>query len=159
MKSLLILRHAEAAPGGVDLDRKLTRKGQAQARTLGTWLRERAINPDRIVSSAAVRARETADAVAAAAGWTTQVSRSKVLYNADCDDLLAYAKDQPLDVTTLLLVAHAPGVADLLKLLTTEQVDLTLVYDAGTLAEVVLDVEDWSKIEPGSGALRLLLPP
>lgn len=159
MKSLLILRHAQAAPKGLDLDRKLTEKGRAQARALGTWLRERRINPDRIVCSAAVRARETANAVTTAAGWSAQVSVSKALYNADCDALLACAKEQRADVTTLLLVAHAPGVPDLVRLLTSERGNFALYYDAGTLSEVVLDIEDWSKIKPGTGALRLLLPP
>ena len=62
MKSLLILRHAEATPvipELSDVHRPLAECGRTQARDLGMWLRDRAIAPDRILCSAAVRARET----------------------------------------------------------------------------------------------------
>lgn len=162
MKSLLILRHAEAAPEGPDvpdLRRPLTARGRTQARVLGTWLQDRPDHPDRIVCSGAVRARETAEIVTAAAAFTAQVSAIDLLYNASAEDLLAQTKREPDEVKQLLLVAHAPGVADLVRLLTTKRGGVTLAYDAATLAEVVLDIEHWSEIGRGTGALRLLLPP
>lgn len=162
MKSLLILRHAEATPAIPELSdvhRPLAERGRTQARDLGMWLRDRAIAPDRILCSAAVRARETADIVTAAAKWTAQVTANDALYNASGEDLLAQARSASDDVTRILLVSHAPGVSDLVGLLITKQGDATLVYGSATLAEVVLDIEHWSQIGHGTGALRLLLPP
>ena len=162
MKSLLILRHAEATPVIAelsDLHRPLAERGRTQARDLGRWLRDRGIAPDRILCSPAVRARETADIVTAAAAWTAQVTANDALYNASGEDLLAQASSAPDTVTQLLLVSHAPGVSDVVRLLTTKQGDATLVYESATLAEVVLDIEHWSQIGHGTGALRLLLPP
>jgi phosphohistidine phosphatase len=162
MKSLLILRHAQAAPESralPDVQRPLTANGRAQAQALGTWLQQRGYLPDQIVCSAAVRTRETAETIAAAAAWTTQVSAVQQLYLASATELLAAVKSQSTEVRQLLVVAHAPGVADFISLLTTQQMDASLMCEAGTLAEVALDVAQWSELDAGIGALRLLLPP
>ncbi|HEV7134210.1 MAG TPA: histidine phosphatase family protein [Gaiellaceae bacterium] len=60
---LLIVRHAEAAPGSPDELRRLTQRGREQARKLGEELRNRALRPDAVVSSPLLRARETAAAL------------------------------------------------------------------------------------------------
>lgn len=60
---LLIVRHAEAAPGNPDELRTLTPEGREQARALGRSLREQGFEPDAIVSSPMLRARETANAL------------------------------------------------------------------------------------------------
>ena len=60
---LLIVRHAEAAPGSPDELRPLTAAGQAAARGLGRRLRDDGLVPDAVVSSPLLRARETARAL------------------------------------------------------------------------------------------------
>ncbi len=60
---LLIVRHAEARPGSPDELRTLTRAGRDQARELGRRLREQGFEPDAVVSSPLLRARETAAAL------------------------------------------------------------------------------------------------
>ena len=60
---LVIVRHAEAAPGDPDELRRLTPKGHEQARALGRRLRDEGIAPDAVVSSPLLRARETAHAL------------------------------------------------------------------------------------------------
>jgi phosphohistidine phosphatase len=61
---LVIVRHAEAAPGDPDALRPLTAAGREQARALGRRLREQGLSPDAVVSSPLLRARETAAALA-----------------------------------------------------------------------------------------------
>jgi phosphohistidine phosphatase len=58
---VVIVRHAQAAPGNPDELRPLTPEGRAQARLLGDRLRPLA--PDAVVSSPLLRARETAAAL------------------------------------------------------------------------------------------------
>jgi phosphohistidine phosphatase len=60
---LVIVRHAEAAPGDPDELRPLTAAGREQARALGRRLREQGLRPDAVVSSPLLRARETAAAL------------------------------------------------------------------------------------------------
>jgi phosphohistidine phosphatase len=61
---VVIVRHAEAAPGSPDELRPLTPAGREQARRLGDELRERGIEADAVVTSPLLRARETAAALA-----------------------------------------------------------------------------------------------
>jgi phosphohistidine phosphatase len=69
-RSLLLLRHAKSAwPSGVaDVDRPLTRRGERAADLVGRFLLEHSLVPDRVVSSPAPRARQTAERVMAAMG-------------------------------------------------------------------------------------------
>ena len=65
---LYLVRHAEAAPGEPDELRSLTPEGRAQARSLGERLRADGVQPDAIVTSPLLRARETGDEVARSLG-------------------------------------------------------------------------------------------
>jgi phosphohistidine phosphatase len=60
---LVIVRHAEAAPGDPDELRSLTPAGREQARALGDRLRTEGVQPDAVVTSPLLRARETAAAL------------------------------------------------------------------------------------------------
>ncbi len=98
---LLIVRHAEAEPGEPDELRTLTSAGRKQARELGRRLREQGFEPDAVVSSPLLRARETARALG--------------LGEPAVDERLAPGAT-PLDVRdaaagrgeTVLLVGHQP---------------------------------------------------
>ena len=60
---LLIVRHAEAAPGDPDELRSLTPAGREQAGDLGETLRAGGIAADAVLSSPLLRARQTAEAL------------------------------------------------------------------------------------------------
>ncbi|HZS24288.1 MAG TPA: histidine phosphatase family protein [Gaiellaceae bacterium] len=60
---LLIVRHAEAAPGTPDELRTLTPGGREQARLLGEELRRDGLAADAVLCSPLLRARETAQAL------------------------------------------------------------------------------------------------
>src|SRR5580765_427313 len=64
---LYLVRHAEAAPGEPDELRRLTPSGRAAARDLGRRLAEEE-PPDAVLASPLLRARETAEEIARAAG-------------------------------------------------------------------------------------------
>jgi phosphohistidine phosphatase len=60
---LILWRHADAAEGGRDLERKLTAKGHKQAARISEWLVARLPSRYVVLASPARRARETADAL------------------------------------------------------------------------------------------------
>jgi len=60
---LVLVRHAEAAPGTPDELRTLTPEGYEQATTLGDRLRAEGVEPDAVLSSPLLRARQTAEAL------------------------------------------------------------------------------------------------
>jgi phosphohistidine phosphatase len=60
---LYLVRHAEAASGEPDEERRLTQAGREQARALGRRLAEEGVSPDALLTSPLVRATETAAAL------------------------------------------------------------------------------------------------
>lgn len=161
MKSLLLLRHAEAEPardGMDDHERALTRRGQSQARALGRWLKRHDLAPARVLTSSAKRARQTAESVARTAEWNVPAHAVDSLYNATADVMLDLVRHQAGDDARVLVVAHAPGVGDLAGALVTRHGDLALACEPATLIEIVFDVESWAEVAARHGVLRLLLP-
>jgi len=57
---LVLVRHADAAPGDPDELRALTPEGHEQARKLGEQLRADGVRPDVVLSSPLLQARQTA---------------------------------------------------------------------------------------------------
>ncbi len=72
MGVVLLVRHGQASFGADDYD-VLSETGWEQARLLGAWLAERGLAPTALVTGGMRRHRETAEAVAAAAGWEHEV--------------------------------------------------------------------------------------
>ena len=161
MKSLMILRHAEAAAAGngPDIERSLTGAGRAQAHALGRLLREWEMPLGRIVCSSAKRTRETAEFLVAGREAEVPLIVAEELYNASGEGLLKYLQNLPDDGDRILVVAHVPGVAELASMLVTEHVDLALIYKAATLVEIAMEEDRWSELDYGVGILRLVLPP
>jgi phosphohistidine phosphatase len=69
---LLLIRHADAQAGSPDELRSLSAEGRAAARALGERLAGDGIRPAAILTSPLLRARETADALAAALGCAAE---------------------------------------------------------------------------------------
>lgn len=72
MSVVLLVRHGQASWGAEDYD-ELSALGGQQSRTLGSALAARGVRPDLIVRGSMKRHRQTAEATAAAAGWTGPV--------------------------------------------------------------------------------------
>jgi phosphohistidine phosphatase len=98
---LLIVRHAEAAPGEPDELRMLTPRGRAQARALGERLRADGLVPDAILTSPLLRARETA----AALELGPAAIEPRLAPGASPKDVREAARGRG---ETVLVVAHQP---------------------------------------------------
>jgi phosphohistidine phosphatase len=163
VKNLLILRHASPqskGADGTDFTRALTPEGELEARMQGAFLREADIVPQVIATSAAVRARTTAELLVDMLGRGPAVTVEPVLYNAPGEELLDYLRLLPEPAETVLLVAHMPGVAELLGILASDPADLAVQFKPCTLAGVSLPgAARWADLAPGTGVLEWLLPP
>jgi phosphohistidine phosphatase len=101
---LILWRHADAAEGGRDLDRKLTAKGRKQAARVAEWLLARLPSRYTVLSSPAARARETADAL----GVRYKISE-RLAPGAAPTDILESA-GWPGHKSAVLVVGHQPDL-------------------------------------------------
>jgi phosphohistidine phosphatase len=112
---VILVRHAEAAPGRPDALRPLTTSGLEAARLLGDLVAER--EPDAIVSSPLLRARETAVALADAAGLSIEVDEG-LAPGATLESLRAAVEGHG---ETVVAVGHQPDCSEIVLALTGEE--------------------------------------
>jgi len=110
MKRLYVLRHAKAV-GYTDTDheRSLAERGFRQVQNMSSKLRDSAI--DYALVSDAERTRQTFAGLNLP--FTAHVTREA--YNATQDQLETLVRLSPADATKVLLVAHNPGLSDLVS--------------------------------------------
>ena len=147
MKLLLLLRHAQADRASPDLsdhDRPLDERGRRDATAVGRLLLREGLVPDRILSSTALRACATAQRAAESSCYEGEIRTSSRLYLADCLGLLGPLRELDSACDSALIVAHNPGVAELLQLLTGENRPVP----TAALARLHLPVESWKQLQP-----------
>ncbi|MCB9988431.1 MAG: histidine phosphatase family protein [Rhodospirillales bacterium] len=143
---LYILRHAEAAFNAEsDRIRPLTDKGKSDAKTLGQRLKQAGYNLDYVLCSPARRTKETLDALA----LDCAAIYPENLYNALASEIYECIQTAPPSCESLLVVAHNPGVGDLVRFLTGKM----MCFAPGALARLEIKAEDWESLMPGDGHL------
>jgi len=149
----LILRHAKSSwddPAVPDHDRPLTDRGKKDAKRIGQLLTELSLVPDLIVCSTAKRARKTANKVAKACGYGGPIEVNPRLYEAYPGHFIEVLREVDDEHATVLVVAHNPGLEELLRYLTGQNESLP----TATLAQLTLDIDRWQSLSvPPGGKL------
>ena len=152
MKQLLILRHAKSSwadSSMTDWQRPLNERGLRDAPRAGDWLRDQSLLPDVIITSDAVRARATAEAVAKAAGYAKEIVVEPALYHAEPEDLYAVLNGvQDRAASVVLIVGHNPGLEDFVQQLTGEHHDLPTT----ALLHIRMAIDRWSDVDSETAA-------
>jgi phosphohistidine phosphatase len=162
MKTLLLLRHAKSDRSNTalrDHDRPLAPRGDRDAPQMGTALAALDLIPDEILTSTAVRARETTNLVAEAMAYKGEIIEAPNIYGASVDGLLDSLRECD-EENIVLLVGHNPGLEELICLLTGgERAEAMVRLPTAGLACLALDIEDWTLIMPACGLLQWFLTP
>ncbi|MBV9344161.1 MAG: histidine phosphatase family protein [Gammaproteobacteria bacterium] len=146
MKRLTLMRHGEARwqdAGLSDLERPLSRRGTATARSMARRLAELTLVPDLLLASPARRTQQTADIVARELALS-RVVREEKLYLAAAPELLAIAQATAPRIGHLLLVGHNPGVTELMQLLVPAQAGSGL--GTAALCSISFACETWGEL-------------
>src|SRR5271166_6955635 len=127
-RQLWLLRHAEAEPHGTrsDAERRLTARGEAQARTAGVALARLDVVFDAVLVSPKARARQTAEL--AAESWSEKQREALQLHQPLAG---GFDAKQALDALRavaaegrVLLVGHEPDLSHVIVELTGARTDL-----------------------------------
>ena len=165
-RTLLVLRHAKSdwSGGEADIDRTLNPRGQGQAAEVGSWLADQFSPIDAAVVSPATRARATWALVSAELGHSPEARIDERAYAASVTDLLSIVQDLPDEQRTVILVAHNPGLEELVLLLVPDdrnpaRDDVEVKFPTASLAELRFDIQDWERAGPGKAALIRFVRP
>jgi phosphohistidine phosphatase len=146
MKTLLILRHAKSSWKDLELqdhDRPLNKRGKQDALRMGKLLRREDIIPDLIVSSAAVRAKKTAELVANACKYKGKIAFDNLLYGTNSRRYLRTIEGLSDKYITVLLVGHNPTVEETIEILTNSP---DIIMPTCALAQIILRIQKWSDL-------------
>lgn len=151
-KTLLLVRHAKSSwnhPGLSDHDRPLNQRGEHDAPMMGARLARRAKVPQRIITSTALRAARTAEAIAAELDYPHKaIVREPALYLAPASVMLELLQGFDDRHHCYLLVSHNPGITELINRLGDRPIDN--LPTAGVV-ELRFDCAHWSELRWGSG--------
>jgi phosphohistidine phosphatase len=122
---LILWRHADAHAGIPDLERRLTAKGEAQAKRVGAWLDRHLPEDAQVLVSPATRAQQTAKTLRRRARTVDEIgpgaSARTVLAAAGWPDA-----EQPV-----VVVGHQPTLGEVAALLVSGKRDSWTVRKAG----------------------------
>lgn len=145
MKTLLVLRHAKSSWKNAnlsDFERPLNKRGKNDAPRMGELLRREGIVPDLIISSSAERALATAEAVASACGYDSEIKTTRQFYHAWPDDYVDVINGVSNECDRVLIVGHNPGIESLVEELTGEWITMP----TAALVQISLRISQWSKL-------------
>lgn len=164
---LVLLRHAQAEPGGSldDTLRPLALPGRTQATGVGDGLAAAGLVPDAVLVSSALRTRQTWDLVRAGLGLPADVATfSDDVYSAGVRSLLELLRTTDEGVGTLLVVGHEPTVSQTAAALAGPGSDDAAVarvrVGVPTATYSVLEVAGpWATLEPDAARLLAVVSP
>ncbi|RXK13050.1 phosphoglycerate mutase [Halarcobacter mediterraneus] len=152
MKTLYIVRHGEKNiidETVDDYDIEVTKKGLKDIENQSIKLKEKGVIPDLIVSSPAIRTRQTADIISKELNYTKNIMYNEVLYQAFMNELvesITYTFD---DVNTLIIVGHNPS----LTALGVSFVGLKEKILMGEIVRIDFNCNSWTEIDKSNSKL------
>lgn len=159
MKTLFVLRHGKSdwhAGASSDHERPLADRGVAAAELIGRFLSQRDQVPAKVISSTAVRARDTANLAMKAGEWKCAVSYTDSLYGASVAAVLEVLAAEDDALPSILLVGHQPTWSELIASLTG---GTSVRLPTAALARIDFEVDRWEEVDSGGGTLRWLVTP
>jgi len=158
MKTLMLLRHAKSDWSDQslrDLDRPLGDRGKRDAPRIGKAIKKRGWIPDLIISSPAVRARQTIEAVTTSAGLVPTIQFDEGIYGASAGELMKLIRRLPDASDCALLVGHNPTFEQVLARLTGTGEHMP----TAAIACIEFQVEHWEDVDDGQGKLSGFVTP
>jgi phosphohistidine phosphatase len=118
---------------------------------MGEWMLEKGLRPDVILSSTAKRASQTTELVLAAIDYHDSVTWLDKLYHASPQTMLDAVATVDGRAKCVLLVAHNPGMEELVSVLGKNFVAMP----TAAIAHFELTSDDWA-IDPDDSTIRLI---
>jgi phosphohistidine phosphatase len=149
MKTLLFMRHAKSSwkeKELTDQERPINKRGRSDAPLMGHLLVDRELIPQRVISSSAVRARQTAEivveVVAESTGYRAPIDFLDRLYMAETPEYYEVLRTLPDDLERVMMIGHNPGLETVLQLLSNRIESLP----TAVVAYIVLPIDHWSDL-------------
>jgi len=158
MKTLFLLRHAKSSwkdKESSDFDRPLKPRGRKAAETMSDFFKRKRVHPDLILSSPAVRAKETIEIILQSAKLKGQLHFDDRIYEASANRLLEVVNQIQTDVRSALIVGHNPGLEEFIALCTGRNERMP----TAALAKIIFKTSNWPDVAKAGATFEWLVKP
>ena len=118
-RTLYLMRHAKSdwnTGAEHDFERPLNSRGTDDAAKMGRWMASTGLRPERITASTALRVWQTVTSVCREIDFPMEaIEFDRRLYLANCAVLCSLIADTAGNIESQLVVAHNPGMEELLR--------------------------------------------
>ena len=145
-KSVILFRHGKSdwdAKYDSDHDRPLAKRGIRDAKRMGKFLSKRAEVPELILSSTALRTRETTKLAMEAGNWDVDVELEKKIYGASLEEIINIIKSQDNKYNSICLVGHEPIFSSIIRLIDNKK---KMKFPTASMARIIFFRNNWKKI-------------
>jgi len=145
MKTLLLMRHGKSSwkdDSISDHERPLKKRGRRDTKRIAEEIDKNDLYPHIILSSTAVRAKETAEILIDTLDFENRIIFSDQLYMAEPEDFIDVLSQLNDDYETVLVIGHNPGMEALIQII---EGDIECLPTAG-LGHLVLAIDSWQDI-------------
>lgn len=154
-KVLIVVRHAKADKAPIyptDFERPLEPRGVSDARAMGRYLaEEKHLNPDLLISSTALRARETAVLIAEQLQYPeAKIRLERSMYASSPSELKSIVREAEDSAETIMIFGHNPEFTEFSERLTGVYFDNMATCGVCCIA---FDTDRWSDIDWRKGKL------
>jgi len=158
MKTLYLVRHAKASweENVSDWERPLTQSGVERAHKVAKALKAKKIKPDKMISSYAFRALNTAVIFALDLRYpATSIEVSQSIYERRAIDILDMLRKQDDKADVLMLFGHDPAITELYNMLTRK---LLLKLSTSSTAGIQFNIKHWKDLGNSVGKTLFIEP-
>lgn len=168
MKRLSLLRHAKSSWGDArqrDIDRPLNTRGRNAAPIMGAFMAKRALLPDLVLCSTAVRTRETLTLLLPRFQPEPAIEFREDFYLADPGVMLGAVQNASARYDHILIIAHNPGLEMLAMRLSdprnSDQAALARIAEKFPTAALAsfTGQKRWTGFKKGASALDVFATP
>jgi phosphohistidine phosphatase len=154
-RKLYLLRHAQTLDSRQeekDIYLMLTPIGFQNANRMGMNLKNKQVQPDIIICSAAIRTQQTAESIAEHVSYDSgKVHINSEVYDASIRTLLHVVNNLKDEWQTVVLIGHNPSITYLAEYITGEAVGNMSTCG---LVSIDFNLDSWQEVSEGNGDFK-----
>ena len=158
MKNLYLVRHATPVSNAslLDKERPLTGFGILQCKKLATFLHQMSSVPDLIISSSALRTKQTTKNLCDSLGVNIKTIFTDKLYYASPSEIFETIKLNDDQYSNLMIISHNPSISEIAIMLANNKSSKAFFafkrdFSPATIVKFQFAIDSWQNIEPAQG--------
>ena len=158
MRSIIIFRHGKSDWDAIydrDHDRPLSKRGVKASKKMGQYLNTIHQTPEIVISSSAIRAKNTAKLAIEHGNWSSRFFIETKIYGGTSETLLSIIQSTEDKYESICLVGHEPTCSIFISMCTYHSQRFT----TASMAKINFKTNSWSEINFGAGTLEWIKSP